>query len=282
MKIDVLRVRGELVALVVDLLDVALGARRADDVGRVGDPVLEPVEALLRSCPRAARRRRGSRGCARWRRRRGSSCRSTARPPGGAVGSNWPVTMRGARHPYAASTLWASIIGKRLPSATTICASTPVSSAAGRRARARRRESVRRAPLYQCTRKRFSGCGLVRRRRRRAPADRVGIRRGSASWANVGSAISSARQRSICAPERVDEVLAELLGRQGWPPIRLSRSTLGRRCRSRVGAFAQPGYGDSRLHPQHRRSTESEAAPPARPRCGRRRTALTQRPRGVT
>ena len=36
----------ELVALVVDLLDVALGAGRPDDVGRVDHPVLEPVEAL--------------------------------------------------------------------------------------------------------------------------------------------------------------------------------------------------------------------------------------------
>ena len=31
---------------VVDLLDVALGARRSDDVARVGHPLLEPVEAL--------------------------------------------------------------------------------------------------------------------------------------------------------------------------------------------------------------------------------------------
>ena len=36
----------QLVALVVDLLDVALGTRRAHDVGRVADPVLEPAEAL--------------------------------------------------------------------------------------------------------------------------------------------------------------------------------------------------------------------------------------------
>ena len=42
----VLGVGLELVAAVVDLLDVALGAGRADDVLRVGDPLLEPVEAL--------------------------------------------------------------------------------------------------------------------------------------------------------------------------------------------------------------------------------------------
>ena len=36
----------QLGALVVDFLDVALGARRADDVGRIGDPLLQPVEAL--------------------------------------------------------------------------------------------------------------------------------------------------------------------------------------------------------------------------------------------
>ena len=36
----------QLGALVVDFLDVALGARRANDVGRIGDPLLQPVEAL--------------------------------------------------------------------------------------------------------------------------------------------------------------------------------------------------------------------------------------------
>ena len=33
-------------ALVVDFLDVAFGARRADDVDGIGDPLLQPVEAL--------------------------------------------------------------------------------------------------------------------------------------------------------------------------------------------------------------------------------------------
>jgi hypothetical protein len=42
----VLRVGGELLAAVVDLLDVALRARRPDDVGRIDDPVLQPGEAL--------------------------------------------------------------------------------------------------------------------------------------------------------------------------------------------------------------------------------------------
>ena len=44
---DVGRVAVERGAGVVDLLDVALRARRADDVGGLGDPALEPVEALL-------------------------------------------------------------------------------------------------------------------------------------------------------------------------------------------------------------------------------------------
>ena len=45
---DVAGVAGQLVAGVVDLLDVGLGARRADDVvGRVLAPPVEPVEALL-------------------------------------------------------------------------------------------------------------------------------------------------------------------------------------------------------------------------------------------
>ena len=44
---DVRRVERELIALVVDLLDVALGARGPDDVGRTDDPVAKPVEALL-------------------------------------------------------------------------------------------------------------------------------------------------------------------------------------------------------------------------------------------
>jgi hypothetical protein len=45
---EVARVLGQLVAGVVDLLDVALGADRADDVvGRVLAPPVEPVEALL-------------------------------------------------------------------------------------------------------------------------------------------------------------------------------------------------------------------------------------------
>ena len=43
---DVLPVARELGALVVDLLDVALGAGRADDVGGLGNPLLQPVEAL--------------------------------------------------------------------------------------------------------------------------------------------------------------------------------------------------------------------------------------------
>ena len=43
---DVLPVARQLGALVVDLLDVALGAGRADDVGRLGNPLLQPVEAL--------------------------------------------------------------------------------------------------------------------------------------------------------------------------------------------------------------------------------------------
>ena len=43
---DVVLLARELRALVADFLDVALGARRADDVGRIGDPACEPIEAL--------------------------------------------------------------------------------------------------------------------------------------------------------------------------------------------------------------------------------------------
>ena len=43
---DVGRIAVQRRAGVVDLLDVALRARRADDVGGLGDPALEPVEAL--------------------------------------------------------------------------------------------------------------------------------------------------------------------------------------------------------------------------------------------
>ena len=43
---DVVRILGELMALVVDLLDVALGPRRPDDVARLDHPLLEPGEAL--------------------------------------------------------------------------------------------------------------------------------------------------------------------------------------------------------------------------------------------
>src|ERR1051325_8437027 len=43
---DVLLVARELRAFVVDLLDIALGPRRADDVRRIGDPLLEPVKAF--------------------------------------------------------------------------------------------------------------------------------------------------------------------------------------------------------------------------------------------
>ena len=43
---DVIRIGGQLLAAVVDLLDVALTARRLDDVGRVGNPLIEPGEAL--------------------------------------------------------------------------------------------------------------------------------------------------------------------------------------------------------------------------------------------
>ena len=43
---DVFPIARELSAFVVDLLDIALGAGRADDVGRLGNPLLQPVETL--------------------------------------------------------------------------------------------------------------------------------------------------------------------------------------------------------------------------------------------
>ena len=43
---DVGFVAGELGALVVDFLHVAFSSRRADDVGGIGDPLLQPFEAL--------------------------------------------------------------------------------------------------------------------------------------------------------------------------------------------------------------------------------------------
>ena len=44
---DVVRVARKLRALVVDFLDVAFRPRRADDVGRIGHPLLQPVETFL-------------------------------------------------------------------------------------------------------------------------------------------------------------------------------------------------------------------------------------------
>src|SRR5215472_15764599 len=44
---DVMLVARELVALVVDFLDVAFRSRRANDIAGIGDPFLQPVEALL-------------------------------------------------------------------------------------------------------------------------------------------------------------------------------------------------------------------------------------------
>src|SRR5262245_9878933 len=43
---DVILVACKLGALVVNLLDVAFGSRRADDVGGIGHPLLQPIEAL--------------------------------------------------------------------------------------------------------------------------------------------------------------------------------------------------------------------------------------------
>ena len=43
---DVLVIARELRALVVDFLDVALGPRRADDVGGLADPLRQPLETL--------------------------------------------------------------------------------------------------------------------------------------------------------------------------------------------------------------------------------------------
>src|SRR5260370_25879281 len=44
---DVAIVAGKLGALIVDFLDVAFGARRADDVAGMWHLVLQPIEALL-------------------------------------------------------------------------------------------------------------------------------------------------------------------------------------------------------------------------------------------
>src|SRR6516162_4774350 len=43
---DVVLVARELVALVVDFLDVAFRSRRANDIAGIADPFLQPVEAL--------------------------------------------------------------------------------------------------------------------------------------------------------------------------------------------------------------------------------------------
>ncbi len=43
---DVVRITRELGALVVDFLDVAFGAGRANDIGRIADPVAQPIEPL--------------------------------------------------------------------------------------------------------------------------------------------------------------------------------------------------------------------------------------------
>ena len=86
----VVRVLGQLVAAVVDLLDVALGARRPDDVPRIDAPTARARRSARGSCPRGGPRRRGSPAGGRSRCRRGSSCRSRARRPG----RSWDRTAR--------------------------------------------------------------------------------------------------------------------------------------------------------------------------------------------
>src|ERR1700745_110689 len=59
---DVLLVAFQLGALVVYFLDIALGARRAHDVGWISDPAPEPVEPLAAHAGRPHRRAPAARG----------------------------------------------------------------------------------------------------------------------------------------------------------------------------------------------------------------------------
>src|SRR6266496_2530747 len=112
------------------------------------------------------------------------------------VGSNCPVMTRGARHPYAARTLWARIIGKRSPSAMTIFASTPVSSGGRTMCWGVSTSPLRVASLYQWTRNRFSGCGSSGSTDAKADSISSGTFDGSASCEKVGRTIFASWKRS--------------------------------------------------------------------------------------
>ena len=125
-----------------------------------------------------------------------------------AVGSNWPVTTRGARQAYAACTLCAPIIGNRSPNASTIVASTPVRADGTTRCPGTSAREVRSVPLNQWTRKRFAASGSSGP----TPASRLitdaGTAPGSASCANVGRAMPADRNRSTARSRRraIDDV----------------------------------------------------------------------------
>src|SRR5580700_5840065 len=106
-----------------------------------------------------------------------------------------PVTTRGTRHAYAARTLCARIIGNRSPKATTIFASTPVSSAGSTTCTGTTAWPVR-----------------VHLRQRFADRRRDGVRRGQLS---EGGQQDAGRAEPVDGPQvavAVDDVVLETEG----------------------------------------------------------------------
>ena len=93
----------QLRAPVVDLLDVGFRSGRAYDIARAKPPSPRASRTAPGSCLRAAPPRPGSRGCARWPRRRGSSCRSMATRRAGAWdrSGRQPAAEQDTRRPPA-------------------------------------------------------------------------------------------------------------------------------------------------------------------------------------
>ena len=186
----------ELGAAIVDLLDVALGPRRPDDVGRVGDPALQPVEALLAHALGQDRHaaaahdpadRHAAAAVVAGRRPdralldRVELARDDPRREAGVGGEH----LVGGDHREAVAERdhdRAVDAGQRRAAAR---------GAAGRGARDRRSRVVEPVDAEEVERIGASGSTLARR-----PSMASGIVAGSASWAKVGMTMLASRKRS--------------------------------------------------------------------------------------
>ena len=180
------------------------------------------------------------------------------------VGSNWPVTIRGARHAYAACTLWAPIIGNRSPSASTIVASTPVSDLGRMRCPGTASRVVRSAPLNQCTRKRLAASASSGPTEASRDATPAGAIEGSASCANVGNAMPAVRKRST-ARSRASASTTSVSRPKPAPVIVWPRRGR-RRAMSHRPAHGSRGCSDR----ERRASAPSRPCPPQRRGTSRR------------